>query len=154
MRTKEREALNERSYQTFLSILRRFSQVKEVVPWLRPGLSHSALRRTVARLRSGAIRSIDPRIPASALAAVIEKSIAQDELIKSIAMEMNEERQMRRTIEEMEKADRIRAIVAGFHQLKKSPEASDPESPVAEEVRRIHRARRRAQGRPRRRKKK
>src|SRR5207253_6263017 len=114
MRTKEREALNERSYQTFLSILRRFSQVKEVVPWLRPGLSHSALRRTVARLRSGAIRSIDPRIPASALAAVIEKSIAQDELIKSIAMEMNEERQMRRTIEEMEKADRIRAIVAGF----------------------------------------
>ncbi|HWS72746.1 MAG TPA: hypothetical protein VN605_11555 [Thermoanaerobaculia bacterium] len=154
MRTNERQLLHAEGNKRFLRMLQRMSQVRELAPWLRPGQSHSALRWTVARLRSGAIPSLDSRIPAAALAAALEASIAQDQLVRSIAMEMNEYQQMWDALSEQEQADRIRAFVAGFHQLKKSPEARDPESPAAEDVRRIHRTRRREHGRPRKRKKK
>jgi hypothetical protein len=48
--------------------------------------------------------------------------------------------------------ERFRRSVTGFHHLKKSPEAADPASPVAEKVRRIHRTRKNELGRRRKRK--
>jgi hypothetical protein len=131
----------------------RMAKAREIVPWLRPGLSHSDLRRTVARLRSGAIRSIDARIPAARLADILEQSLAKDEFLRWIRSRIDEERQMQRAIEERERQDYDRELAANFHRLKKAPEAADPESPVAEEFQRLHRARRSELGRPRRRKK-
>jgi hypothetical protein len=64
------------------SLLHRLSQVQQTFPWLRPGVSHSELRRAVARLRSGAMPSIDSRIPASFLADLLEGLIAQDLMIR------------------------------------------------------------------------
>jgi hypothetical protein len=153
MNRKDREFLREESGRRFESMLRRFSEVQEVIPWLRPGLSCSALRRTAARLRAGKIRSIDSRIPSHVLAEAIEESIAQELLVKSVTMEMLELREMRRELKEKYEAERARHIVAGFHRLKKSPEASNPESPVAQNVRRMHRVLRNALGRPRKRRK-
>jgi len=154
MRTKHRDFLNAEAGNRLESMLQRFSQVREVVPWLRPGQSHADLRRTAERLRSGAIRVIDPRVSPHLLADIIEKAIAQEMLVKLVAMEMNEYRQMWLALQRKEEAERARRFVAGFHRLKKSPEASDPESPAAERVRRIHRARRNKLGRPRKRRRK
>lgn len=149
MKTKDREFLIAESGRRLESMLDRFSSVTVLVPWLRPGLSYSALRRTAARLRAGAIRVADPRIPPHLLADVIEKSIAQELLVKSVATEMIEYSRMAQEIRERDEAERARRFVAGFHRLKKSPEASDPESPVADRVRRIHRTRRKELGRGR-----
>jgi hypothetical protein len=153
MKTKDRDFLNAESGRRLESMLQRFSSATVLVPWLRPGLSYSALRRTAARLRAGAIRVVDPRIPPHVLADVIEKSIAQEMLVKSVAMEMIEYRRMVEEFREKYEAERARRFVAGFHRLKKSPEASDPDSKVAQRVRRIHRARRKEIGRPHKRRK-
>jgi len=150
MRAKDREFLREESGRRLVSMLERMSGVTELVPWLRPGLSHSALRRTADRLRSGAIRVIDPRVSPHLLADIIEKAIAQELLVKLVAREAIEYRELHRAMQEKYEAERARSFVAGFHRLKKSPEASDPDSPAAERVRRIHRRRRRELGRPRR----
>lgn len=152
MKAKDREFLNAESGRRLESMLQRFASVEAVVPWLRPGLSYSALRRTAARLRAGTIRLIDPRISPHMLADVIEKAIAQELLVKSVAMEMSQFNQIVQDLREREEAARARRFVAGFHRLKKSPEASDPESKVAQRVRRMHRARRNKLGRPRKRK--
>ncbi len=133
-------------------MFRRFSQAREVVPWLRPGQSHAALRRTVARLRAGKIHNIDPRIPSHVMAGIIEKSIAQDLMMQTVIEEARELKQMFLECEEKEETARGRSLVAGFHRLKKSPEAADPDSPAAEKVRRLNRERRNELGRPRRRK--
>jgi hypothetical protein len=126
MRTKDREFLNAEGGRRLESMLDRFVQVKEVVPWLRPGLSYS-----------GAIRVVDPWVSPTLLADVIEKSIAQELLVKAVSIEMIEYSQMSEELERKAEAERLRRMVSGFHRLKKSPEASDPESPKARRVRRI-----------------
>jgi len=69
--------------------------------------------------------------------------------VKLIVDESREFDEMYRSFVEKDEAERARRHIAAFHRLKKSPEARDPESPVAQRVRRIHRARRNAFGRPR-----
>jgi hypothetical protein len=154
MRMDERQRLHEEGRKRFMSMLERLSQVHELVPWLRPGQSHSDLRRTADRLRSGVIRGLDPRVPPAAIADAIDASVAQEHLVRSLAMDMIGYRRMWEELREREEAERVRQMVEGFHRLKKAPEARDPQSPVAEQVRTIHRARRSEHGRPRRRKKK
>ena len=151
MRAKNREFLDAACGEHLESMLRRMGQAPPLVPWLRPGMSYSALRRTVARLRAGVIRPNDPRVSPILLADIIERAIEQELLVKLIVEEGREYQQIYRSITEKEQAERARSRVAAFHRLKKSPEARDPESPVAQRVRRIHRARRNALGRPRRR---
>ena len=116
------------------TLLQRLSEVREIVPWLRPGQSYSALRRTAARLRSGAIRLADPRISPQLLADIIEKAIAQEMLVKMLAKEAVEYGQMQREMREKYEYERARRVVNDFHRLKKSPEVSDPDSRAAEEA--------------------
>jgi hypothetical protein len=149
VRAKDREFLNAECGERLESMLRRIGQVKAVVPWLRPGMSYSALRRTAARLRAGVIRPDDPRVSPILLAEMIERAIEQELLVKLIVQESREYGEIYRSFVEKDEAERARRYVASFHRLKKSPEARDPETPVAQRVRRIHRARRNALGRPR-----
>ena len=152
MNTKNREFLQQETGRRLESMLRRMGQVRHLAPWLvDPDPDYAALRRTVHRLRTGAIHSLDPRIPSRVLADLIERSIAQDMLVKSIARDMHEYKEISREVEEKDELARLRSMVAGFHRLKKSPEASDPDSPTAQRVRRIHRERRNELGRPRKR---
>ena len=151
MKTKDREFLNAEIGRRLESMLQRFGQAPPLVPWLRPGMSYASLRRTAARLRAGVIRPSDPRISPYVLADMIERAIEQELLVKLVAMEMRELGGISRSREEKNAAEREKRYVAAFHRLKKSPEASDPESPAAQRVRHIHRRRRNALGRPRRR---
>jgi hypothetical protein len=73
-------------------------------------------------------------------------------LVLSVVADMNGQTDLERRINERLESERFRRSVAGFHSLKKPPEAADPESPVAEKVRRMHRARKKKLGRGRKRK--
>jgi len=84
MRPSHREIFEYEAGWRLQSMLRRFSQVHQTFPWLRPGLSHSELRRAVKRLRSGSMPSLDSRIPAAYLADLLEGSIEQDLLIREV----------------------------------------------------------------------
>jgi cation diffusion facilitator CzcD-associated flavoprotein CzcO len=90
MRTKDRELLSDETGRRLLTLLSRFGQVRETYPWLRPHCSHAELRRIVARLRSGAMPSIDSRIPAHALADLLEGAMEQDLIIRETVAEMHE----------------------------------------------------------------
>ena len=89
MRPCHREIIEYETGWRLESMLQRFGEVGQTFPWLRPGLSHSELRRTVARLRSGAMPNIDSRIPAFVLADLLEGSIAQDLLIREVVADMD-----------------------------------------------------------------
>jgi len=94
MRPKHRELIYEETGRRLQSMLRRFGEAHELYPRLRPGLSHAEVRRTVARLRAGAVHSIDPRIPSHVLADLLEGSIEQDLIIREGAEEMQELREL------------------------------------------------------------
>jgi len=100
MRQKDRQFYLEESRRYAEYMFSRFAQAKEIFPWLRPHLNHSQLRRTVARLRSGAIPSIDSRIPAHVLADILEGAIEQDLMIREVVADMDKltelERRLRR----------------------------------------------------------
>jgi len=94
MRTKGRELLRDETARHLEFMFRRIAGVKQVYPWLRPNQSHAKLRRAVARLRSGAMPSIDSRIPASVLADLLERSIEQDQLLREINADTDELREL------------------------------------------------------------
>jgi len=94
MRRSYSEIIHYESGWRLQSMLRRIGQVRQLFPWLRPGQSHAELRRTVARLRSGALPSIDSRIPAAYLADLLEGSIEQDLLVREIRADMQSYREL------------------------------------------------------------
>jgi hypothetical protein len=77
MRSKDQNFLQDDWNRRFAAVVRRMKENKELAfaPWLCPDMSISASRRTVARLRSGAIRLGDPRISPLMLAPIIEDAI-------------------------------------------------------------------------------
>jgi hypothetical protein len=159
MRTRDREFLNTETGRRLESMLRRFGEHAMKVqafgmmaPRIPPWETYAGMRRKIERLRAGKVRGLDPRIPLDALADLMELSIEREMITRSVIAEMDEQTDLERKINERLESERFRRSVAGFHTLKKSPEAADPESPVAEKVRRIHRERKKELGRGRKRK--
>ena len=107
-------------------------RLQSLAPWLDPHLSFSALRRTAARLRTGAFRVADPRFSPSELADAIEEAVREEQEIRSEAMRIGEESD------------------GAFFWAKQLPAANDPASPLAQAVRNWHRERRKEAGRSRR----
>ena len=106
--------------------------------------SPCALRRTAARLRFG-----EPDARVLQIADQIEQDAARQ---KRLATVITMGREVFSTSEEDE-AKRKR-LAAAMHRLKQLPEASDPESPVAERLRSLNRLRRKENERVRRRRQK
>jgi hypothetical protein len=134
--------LNTEEGQELQAYLRGHGFLRDEVPGIPPWVTYAELRRMVVRLRSGKMRG-DPRIPPNDLADLIEKSIKQDQLVRGV---VKAERNATEFEQECERKDEAN-FVAGFHHLKKCPEAADPESLVAEQVRQIHRERKKELGR-------
>jgi hypothetical protein len=137
-------------------MLRRFGEyamkvqaLGVMVPYMPPWETYAGMRRKIERLRAGKVRGLDPRIPPLALADLMELAIEKEMVVRSVAADMDEHRDMERRINERLDAERFRRSVAGFHTLKKSPDASNPDSPAAEKVRQIHRRRKKEEGRGR-----
>src|SRR5437016_1950381 len=102
MNKKDREYLLYETTWRLEKMFVLFGQVKELAPWLVPGLTHSQVRRTIARLRSGAIDVDDPRVPRHLLADLLEKSIVQDLLVREVAKDMDYLHQIDIDMEEWE----------------------------------------------------
>jgi hypothetical protein len=156
MRTRDREYLNAETGRGVESMLGRIAQwamkvqaLGVMVPNMPPWETYAGMRRKVERLRAGKVRGLDPRIPPHALADLMELSIEKEMITRSAVAEMGEHADIARRINERLEVERFRRSVATFHTLKKSPEAADPDSPVAEKVRQIHRARKKEEGRGR-----
>ncbi|HSY48471.1 MAG TPA: hypothetical protein VLC46_06655 [Thermoanaerobaculia bacterium] len=147
MRGKAHEYLNTEEGKGLEEFLRNDGFLKDEVPRIPPSVTYAELRRTAARLRSGKIRG-NPRMPPNELADLIEKSIRQDQIVRGVFKADREQTAFERECELKDEA----TFVAGFHHLKKIPEAADPESPVAEQVRQIHRELKKKMGRGRKRK--
>ena len=159
MRTRDREYINSQAGERLESMLRRFGEhamkvqaLGVMAPLIPPWETYASMRRRIERLRAGKVRGLDPRIPPLALADLMELSLEREMITRSVVADMDDQRNLERRINERLESERFRRSVAGFHALKKSPEAADPESPVAEKVRRMHRARKKKLGRGRKRK--
>jgi hypothetical protein len=156
MRTRDREYLNAEAGRRLESMLRRFGEhamkaqaLGVMVPWMPPWETYASMRRKVERLRAGKVRGLDPRVPQLALADLMELSIEKEMVVRSVVADMDDYGDIERRINERLDAERFRRSVAGFHTLKKSPEASNPDSPIAEKVRQLHRRRKKEEGRGR-----
>jgi hypothetical protein len=134
MRTRDREYLNAEAGRRLEWMLRRFGQTHYLVPFIPPWETYAGMRRKVARLRAGKVRGLAPWIPPQALADLMERSIEQDMLMRSVVAEMNELCEIERKINGRLEVERFRRSVGGFHHLKKSPEAANPASPVSPRV--------------------
>ena len=129
----------------------RISPARERGRWGRP--SGASMRRTAARIRAGTLPILNAEVPPSEIAEVLEEMAGLD-FLDSVKNETLEFERRCREMDARERARRERAVVAELYRLKKSAEASDPESPVAERVRQLNRLLRNELGRPRKRKQK
>lgn len=152
MRAKDRETYLEATGRGLEFMLQRLAQPRFFLPWIGPGWDHSYLRRTVARLRAGAIVPDDPRVDPLLLADLIEEAIIQDQIIRSIGVSIRATEKVCRPIREKEEVASRKRAVASFHRLKKSLRTAGPDSPLAERFRRLHRLRRSRLGRRRKKK--
>ncbi len=116
-----------------------------------PWETYAGMHRKIERLRAGKVSGLDPPIPPLLLADLMELSLEREIITRSVVADMKGLTDLERKINGRSDSERFRRSVAGFHTLKKSPEAADPESPEAEKVRRVSRERRNELGRPRKR---
>ena len=137
-------------------MLRRFGEFAAkvqalgvMVPNMPPWETYAGMRRKIERLRAGKVQNLDPRIPRLALADLMELVVEKEMVLRSVRADIDEQRDLEQRINERLDVERFRRSVTSFHTLKKSPEASDPDSPAAEKVRQIHRWRKREEGRGR-----
>jgi hypothetical protein len=119
--------------------------------WGRPSASN--LRRTAARIRSGAFPIRNPELQPLEFADLLDE-IASVDFFESLKTEALDSERLHREYEAEERAEREQDLVAELCHLKKLPEARDPESEVAKKVRELHHLRKNELGRPRKRKKK
>jgi hypothetical protein len=94
MRPSHREIISYETGWRLESLLRRFAAETRLYPWLAPGVTHAEVRRTINRLRSGAIHSTEPGIPSHVLADILEGAIAQDQLIREVVADVHSLREL------------------------------------------------------------
>jgi hypothetical protein len=148
MGQKERDASIEKLDEGFEVLRRLVGQLTEPLP-LPPQRGHARFRRTAARLRAGEVQSPDPEVPAEELAASLEESVQQAEILKAIQRQLlTMGRDLAATVAG-EIAELRELNLAAFHELKRLAKDADPDSPIAQEARRLQRAWRKETGRRR-----
>jgi len=151
MKTKDRESLNRDTghrLEQMLARMAKFAGEGPAVPWLPRSANLSAVRRTAARLRSGAMPPPHPSIDPHAAAWVIDRAAEQQRVVQEIVADIDVHAALYDEIRSRDERERVMRRRAAFHRLKLSPEARDPESGAAGKARQIHRQRRRELGRP------
>src|SRR5436309_15943812 len=90
VRETHREIISAETGRRLESMLRRFGSTPRIYPRLAPGVTQAEVRRTITRLRSGAIHSTEPGIPSHVLADLLEGAIAQDTMIREVVADMHD----------------------------------------------------------------
>ena len=128
---------------------RRTLQGLPPVPWLPRMVDIEALRRQVARARAGVVEPENPNISTRAWADTLEQGIVMNVL---------ENRQQRKEIAEEKQREALDRQLAIEHNkrwfkilkiLKKLPDAADPNSEIAAQIRLMERELRQLRNRPR-----
>src|SRR5260221_1843054 len=151
MGEKEHRLLGEGAMRR-VKLVDRLMRGRNGAPKLPPRQDDAAIRRTASRVRAGVIPGLDPAIPPADMAAALEPSLEQEEVVRNLAATLRERDEVEREYQELERTDRAARLAASLLRLKSRPEAHDPESPVAKKVRELNRRRRNELGRPRKRK--
>jgi hypothetical protein len=145
MRKKDRESLDIDTGDRFLRMLKRMGKFAEggpTVPWLPRYADLAAVRRTAARLRSGAMPPPHPSVDPQEAAWVLDRAVEQQRVVLDTVADIKVDRARRDELRARDERERMLRRRAAFHRLKLSPEAP------AEKVRQLHRRRRRELGRP------
>lgn len=83
MNAKSRENLRQEALKRLEEIVRTMPPAMAYAPWLHPKLTYAEVRRTVHRLRTGAIRNLDPTVPDALLADLLEGAIEKDRYVRT-----------------------------------------------------------------------
>ena len=140
-----------RKLEARMETLRRLGAAIPQPPDPRPVESDAALKRKIARLRSGAIRPADPAVDSDTLAAMMERELEYRDRGRELVRELADVAAMLSDDLDAVRADLLQQVLTAFHAARHLPEAQDPNSEVSELIRRIERARRAEFGRKRRR---
>ncbi len=145
------ESRREHNMAVFAEVKRRIAAAVERlgatpvppgIPWLLAGEPEASVRRTIARLRAGTSVPADPTVDPLELADLKEEQAAY----RAVAAEVGEELAAIATfIQEdvdLAWAELLADAVATLNAAKQLPEARDPDSEIAQSIRRMDRARR------------
>src|SRR5688572_25596559 len=123
------------------------------VPWLPNLPTLTGLRRQVRRARAGVLAPGNPRIPVRAWADTLEQGIVMDMLEREELRKQIEEEKRQEAEQQQRVLEYNRWWMEVYRELKRMPEASDPNSEIGAQVLAMKRELRKLRGRPRKRRK-
>jgi len=121
------------------------------VPWLPNLPTLTGLRRQVRRARAGVIAPGNPRIPVRAWADTLEQGIVMNMLEREELRKQLEEEKRQEAEQQQRVLEYNRWWMEVYRELKRMPEASDPNSEIGAQVLAMKRELRKLRGRPRKR---
>jgi hypothetical protein len=122
------------------------------VPWLPNLPTVTGLRRQVRRARAGVIEPGNPRISTRAWADTLEQGIVMNVLEREALRKQIEEEKRQEAEQQQRVLEYNRWWMEVYRELKRMPEASDPNSEIGAQVLVMKRELRKLRGRPRKRK--
>ena len=131
-----------REIEARIETLRRLVAAFPKPPHPRPHQSDAWLRRSIARLRSGAIVPANPAADRETLAAAMEQELEYRERVRELSRELKDFHEMLSADIEARKGEMLEEALTVFHAARHLPEAADPDSEVSGLIRTMERARR------------
>jgi hypothetical protein len=120
----------------------RTTPVPPGFPWLLPGETEASVRRTIARLRAGTIVPADLAIDPLEHADLKEKQQAYRLVAGEVFDELKDIGLFLRADLDSAEAELLAGAIATLNAAKQLPGAKDPDSEIAQSIRRMDRARR------------
>lgn len=122
-------------------------------PWLPNLPTLTGIRRQVRRARAGVIKPGNPRISTQAWADTLEQGIVMNMLEREELRKQIEEEKRQAAEHQQKVLEYNRWWMEAYRQLKRLPEAADPNSEIGAQVLAMKRELRKLRGRPRKRRK-
>ena len=122
------------------------------IPWLPNLPTLTGIRRQVRRARAGVIVPGNPRISTQAWADTLEQGIVMNMLEREALRKEIEEEKRQEAEQQQRVLEYNRWWMEVYRELKRMPEASDPNSEISAQVLAMKRELRKLRGRPRKRK--
>lgn len=123
------------------------------VPWLPNLPTLTRIRRQVRRARAGVIEPGNPGISTRAWADTLEQGIVMNMLEREALRKQIEEKKRQEAEQQQRVLEYNRWWMEVYRELKRIPEASDPNSEIGAQVLAMKRELRKLRGRPRKRRK-
>lgn len=128
---------------------RRMKHALPPVPWLPPTTNLTNLRRQVRRARAGVIKPADPGITAKEWADTLEQGIVLNVLEMRQQQREAEEEEQREAERQQKILEYNRWWMETYYQLRRMPEAADPNSEIGAQVMAMKKELRKLRGRRR-----